>query len=427
MPAPVADQRAGRRRPRRPPGRRPPPRPAAGPGPPGRSCRTAPGSRPQPGAGVAPGRPPAVVVAAERLEQVQQERGPVDGRPVARPTDVAVATGSSSRVVDTLSPIPTTAAATGRPLHPLDQDAGQLGLAEQDVVGPLEPDLRRRRRGVPPRATETPASSGSHGHRATGTSSGREQHRQGQRRAAAASPRSGPAGRGRRSGARRATTRPSALARPGPGRRRRRSWTATPRPPRPATPAGGRRRRSGAVERRSVGAVRAPGRGGSSGRSVTGTRLAATITEEANEPSERSSVDDRPGTPGQGTEVPADIDIHTTAGKAEDLSRRLEEAVHAGSARAVEKQHAQGQEDRPGADRGAARRGLVRRARRARPAPVHRLRAGAEPALRRRRGHRLRHGRRAARCASSPRTSRSSAARSARSSARRSSRSWTWR
>ncbi|HET8717730.1 MAG TPA: acyl-CoA carboxylase subunit beta [Nocardioidaceae bacterium] len=45
-----------------------------------------------------------------------------------------------------------------------------------------------------------------------------------------------------------------------------------------------------------------------------------------------------------GTEVPdsGDVDIHTTAGKLADLDRRLEEAVHAGSARAVEKQHAKG-------------------------------------------------------------------------------------
>ena len=50
--------------------------------------------------------------------------------------------------------------------------------------------------------------------------------------------------------------------------------------------------------------------------------------------------------PAQGTEVPADrgldIDIHTTSGKAADLERRLEEAVHAGSERAIEKQHAKG-------------------------------------------------------------------------------------
>ncbi|WP_214106714.1 acyl-CoA carboxylase subunit beta [Acrocarpospora catenulata] len=37
-----------------------------------------------------------------------------------------------------------------------------------------------------------------------------------------------------------------------------------------------------------------------------------------------------------------EIDIHTTAGKIADLERRLYEAVHAGSARAVEKQHAKG-------------------------------------------------------------------------------------
>ncbi|MFC6287810.1 acyl-CoA carboxylase subunit beta [Nocardioides sp. GCM10027113] len=36
------------------------------------------------------------------------------------------------------------------------------------------------------------------------------------------------------------------------------------------------------------------------------------------------------------------MDIHTTAGKLEDLGRRLDEAVHAGSAKAVEKQHAKG-------------------------------------------------------------------------------------
>lgn len=35
-------------------------------------------------------------------------------------------------------------------------------------------------------------------------------------------------------------------------------------------------------------------------------------------------------------------DLHTTAGKLADLERRTEEAVHAGSARAVEKQHARG-------------------------------------------------------------------------------------
>jgi propionyl-CoA carboxylase beta chain len=45
-----------------------------------------------------------------------------------------------------------------------------------------------------------------------------------------------------------------------------------------------------------------------------------------------------------GTEVPPDIDIHTTAGKLADLERRYDQAVHAGSARAVEKQHGRGKQ-----------------------------------------------------------------------------------
>lgn len=42
------------------------------------------------------------------------------------------------------------------------------------------------------------------------------------------------------------------------------------------------------------------------------------------------------------TFVTTEPDIHTTAGKLADLTRRTEEAVHAGSARAIEKQHARG-------------------------------------------------------------------------------------
>jgi propionyl-CoA carboxylase beta chain len=41
-------------------------------------------------------------------------------------------------------------------------------------------------------------------------------------------------------------------------------------------------------------------------------------------------------------EAATEVDIHTTAGKIADLERRVDEAVHAGSARAVEKQHARG-------------------------------------------------------------------------------------
>jgi propionyl-CoA carboxylase beta chain len=43
-----------------------------------------------------------------------------------------------------------------------------------------------------------------------------------------------------------------------------------------------------------------------------------------------------------GSLEPGDIDPHTTAGKLAELERRYDDAVHAGSARAVEKQHAKG-------------------------------------------------------------------------------------
>jgi len=43
-----------------------------------------------------------------------------------------------------------------------------------------------------------------------------------------------------------------------------------------------------------------------------------------------------------GDHVPAHTDLHTTAGKLADFERRIQEATHAGSARAVEKQHAAG-------------------------------------------------------------------------------------
>jgi propionyl-CoA carboxylase beta chain len=43
-----------------------------------------------------------------------------------------------------------------------------------------------------------------------------------------------------------------------------------------------------------------------------------------------------------GTDVPEGVDMHTTAGRLADLHRRNDEAEHAGSARAVDKQHAKG-------------------------------------------------------------------------------------
>jgi propionyl-CoA/long-chain acyl-CoA carboxylase carboxyl transferase subunit len=47
---------------------------------------------------------------------------------------------------------------------------------------------------------------------------------------------------------------------------------------------------------------------------------------------------------GRVTQTEPEPDIHTTAGKLTDLQRRTDEAVHAGSARAIEKQHARGKQ-----------------------------------------------------------------------------------
>ncbi|MGY1748091.1 acyl-CoA carboxylase subunit beta [Modestobacter sp. SYSU DS0511] len=47
-----------------------------------------------------------------------------------------------------------------------------------------------------------------------------------------------------------------------------------------------------------------------------------------------------PGSAGE--HVPADVDLHTTAGKLADFERRVQEATHAGSERAVAKQHEAG-------------------------------------------------------------------------------------
>jgi propionyl-CoA carboxylase beta chain len=43
-----------------------------------------------------------------------------------------------------------------------------------------------------------------------------------------------------------------------------------------------------------------------------------------------------------GEHVPANVDLHTTAGRLADFERRVQDATHAGSERAVEKQHAAG-------------------------------------------------------------------------------------
>jgi propionyl-CoA carboxylase beta chain len=58
-----------------------------------------------------------------------------------------------------------------------------------------------------------------------------------------------------------------------------------------------------------------------------------------------SSTAEQPiGPPFDAADAGSDPDIHTTAGKLADLYRRSDEAVHAGSAQAVERQHARGRQ-----------------------------------------------------------------------------------
>src|SRR5215470_10669056 len=105
----------------------------------------------------------------------------------------------------------------------------------------------------------------------------------------------------------------------------------------------------------------APAPTGSPGRVSWYGRMAAAVTLRrmtSDAPSPRPPPHPPSPVPGQSEAVPGQseadpgqseaardepgIDLHTTAGKIADLQRRRDEAVHAGSARAVERQHAKG-------------------------------------------------------------------------------------
>src|SRR5450755_1289179 len=77
------------------------------------------------------------------------------------------------------------------------------------------------------------------------------------------------------------------------------------------------------------------------GRRRGARRPAATLSAMTSEVQDRSGRDQAAPAEQDG---PADQGAapHTTAGKIADLQRRRDEAIHAGSARAVEHQHAKG-------------------------------------------------------------------------------------
>ncbi len=209
-------------------------------------------------------------------------------------------------------------------------------------------------------------------------------------------------------------------------RRRRRSWTGSRAPPAPSarpapapTAACSRGADSGGRSRSVHGDAPAPATAprGSSPGSVTAVRYGHDPGAASRRTAAAAAAEPARG----GARPPHD------RGRLAQLRHKVDEAVHAGSARAVEKRHAEGPDDRARAGGGTARPRLVRRARRVRPPPRARFRDRGQAAVRRRGRHGPRHGGRPARCACSARTSPSSAAASARCSARRSARSWTSR
>ncbi len=86
--------------------------------------------------------------------------------------------------------------------------------------------------------------------------------------------------------------------------------------------------------------------------------------------------------------------VVSTGEKRERLRKLREEAAHAGTEAAVERQHARGQAHRPRAHRPAAGPGQLHRARHVHASPRPRLRPGGQPALGRRGRDRPRHDRR---------------------------------
>ena len=184
------------------------------------------------------------------------------------------------------------------------------------------------------------------------------------------------AARDPRSGARRPAPGPHAH-RSGSGQRRRRWWRSSPRPPPPASARWPQR-----LRHQWVGGCP---RGRSCPLDWPRNRHRARCSGEESRRERSTGRGDRrprghrhPHHRGQaGRPRPAD-----RRGRPRRLCQGGGEAAR------------QGQVDRPRADRAPLRRRLLRRARRAGPAPVGGVRPGEEPALRRRRDHRLRHHRR---------------------------------
>ena len=150
----------------------------------------------------------------------RQRRGAVVGQLLPRQADVDADAGDHGRA--------------GRGVDPLGEDAGELAVVQEHVVGPLE--ARPRRRAGAGRARRRTRSAAGATASPPAAPSGRAAPT-GSARTAPASPTCGPGGRGRRSGARPPPPGPRRPLRRGRARRRGRWSTGRPRrPPRTSRP-----------------------------------------------------------------------------------------------------------------------------------------------------------------------------------------------
>ena len=188
---------------------------------------------------------------AQAAQQRAQQVGAVDGDALEGERGGAVVRQLVARLVD-VDADAGDQRGPGRGVDALGEDAGELAVAEQHVVGPLEADAPRRAGAGPGRRRTRSAAA------ATASPRRRPAARAAPTTSAPsepASPRCGPAGRGRRSGARPPRRDPRRRRRRGLARRRARWSRGPPRPPRRTSrPAsrGGRGPGAGARSSRSV-------------------------------------------------------------------------------------------------------------------------------------------------------------------------------
>src|SRR3954469_484924 len=263
----------------------------------------------------------ARIVAISRFRDGGRPAGSRAAASSAR--EVAVGTGSSSALSQTLTPIPTTQAGPAAVSTRSARMPQTLWSSTSTSFGHFSTagtSAARRR----PSTTASPASSGSQVHRRGSTSRGR-------------------------SSTDMAMLEPRGATQLRPCRPRPASWKSVTSTLPDGAPLRARCARSAFVDPvrgiTSTSLHSPPGR--TSSRRSTSTSSTSPLSTRRIlvpvPPSDRGSAagEELARVPPMDHANPA-LDLHTTAGKLSDLDERIEQAVHAGSAAAVEKQHAKG-------------------------------------------------------------------------------------